>query len=244
MDGLPVFRVVFDAVGEIRTKWRSLFKALILPALAVTLVEAIQATFPDRFPWPLLFWLLSAPFYVLFAVVCHRVVILGEASLPSGIGIFWSERETRFLGWTVALMILSWGLALVLGIFVLMLPGSVLGSSTPWLPFLIVGAILAYFYIRLSLVFPATAVDLGTSLADAMHLSTGNGLRMMAAVLIPAIPLLGFGYVLSVLIGDSNSIVDFVIWETTAYAIMTVTVCVVSIINRILADLDFIEEAS
>ena len=244
MDGLPVFRVVFDAIGEIGTKWRSLFKALILPALAATSVEAIQATFPDRFPWPLIFWVFSAPFYVLFAVVCHRVVILGESSLPSGIGIFWSERETRFLGWTVALIIASWGLGLVLGMFALILPGSILGLSTPWLPYLVTGAFLFYFYIRLSLVFPATAVDRSTSLADAMLLSTGNGLRMMAAVLIPSIPLLGFGYVLSVLIGDLNSIADLVVWEITAYAIMTITVCVVSVIYRLLADLDFIEDAT
>ena len=77
-----------------------------------------------------------------------------------------------------------------------------------------------------------------------MYLSAGNGLRMIAAVVIPAIPLLGFGFVLSYLIDDLNSVADLVVWEITAYAIMTVTICVVSVIYRMLADLDFIEEAT
>ena len=244
MDGLPVLKVIFDAIGEIRAKWRSLFKALILPALAVTSVEAIQATFPNRLLWSLMVWLLSAPFYVLFDVVCHRIVILGETSLPNSFGIFWSERETRFLGWTVALIIASWGLGMVLGLFALVLPDSIFGLSTPWLHYLIPAAVLFYFYIRLSLVFPATAVDQSTSLNDAMLLSSGNGVRLMAAVIIPSIPLLGIALALSFVVSDLSDLLDLAVWELTAYAMMTITVCVVSVSYRYLADLDFIEQAT
>jgi hypothetical protein len=236
MDRLSILRVVIDALGEIRTKWRGLFKALILPALAITSVEAIQGIAPIRFPWPLVFWILSAPFYVLFAVVCHRVVILGESSLPSSIGIFWSKRETRFLGWTVVLIIVSWGLALALGVVAYVLPDSVFGMSMPLLPYVIIGVILYYFYVRLSLVFPATAVDRNTSLAGAMFLSDGNGLRIMAAVAISIIPFAALAYVVSELVGDPSGVAYFIVWELAAYALMTTTICVISVVYRSLVD--------
>ena len=243
MDGLPVLKVIVDALVEIGAKWRTLFKALILPALATTLVEATPIIFPNYSLWPIAIWALSAPFYVLFAVICHRVVILVEAALPSSIGIFWTERETRFFGWTLVLMIATWGLGLFAGLFALILPENILGWSTPWLPLLVVSVTLSYFYVRLGLVFPATAIDRSTSLADAMYLSTGNGLRMLAAVAIPSIPLLVLNHIISEFIGDPNSIANLVLDEITAYAILIITICVVSVIYRTLADLDFIDAA-
>ena len=85
---------------------------------------------------------------------------------------------------------------------------------------------------------------LAPSFRDAMFLSTGNGLRIMAAFVIPAIPLMGIGYVVSEFIDDPGNIVALAVWEITAYAVMTTTICVISVIYRLLANLDYIEEAT
>lgn len=241
MDGLPVFQVVGDALVEIRTKWRALLKALIIPALFITAVESIPVFFPDFALWSIVYWVLTAPFYVLFAVICHRVVILGEAALPSSIGIFWSERETRFFGWTLALIIVTWGMGFLIGLVALVLPTSLFGASTPWLPLAVVALTVSYFYGRLSLVFPATAVDKNTSLDDAMHLSTGNGLRILAAVVIPSLLILIPTYLISGFISDPNGIASFVLGEIAAYALMVITICVISVTYRVLAGLDLID---
>ena len=243
MDGLPVFQVVGDAFVEIGAKWRALLKALIVPALAITAIESIPVLFPDFALPSIVSWALTAPFYVLFAVICHRVVILGEAALPSTIGIFWSERETRFFGWTLVLLIATWGIGLVIGLVALVLPKSIFGLSTPWLPSVVVMLAVAYFYVRLSLVFPATAVDKNTGLDDAMYLSTGNGLRMVAAVVLPSPLILIPAYLVSALISDPNGIAIFILDEVAAYALMIITICVISVTYRGLAGLDFVDTA-
>ena len=37
----------------------------------------------------------------LIAISCHRIVLLGEASLPDPRDVYWTSRETRFLLWWV-----------------------------------------------------------------------------------------------------------------------------------------------
>lgn len=177
MYGLPIFTVILEALSEFSRNFPALNKALVVPALGILVVESIETTFPSEFPWTFGFWALSTPFYVLFAIVCHRIVILGAGSLPSSIGMFWSERETRFVGWTIALIILGWFSSVFFGILAVIIPRSVLGVSTPCLPFLAIGLLFGYFYARLSLVFPATAVDHATSLSIAWNNSSSHGAR-------------------------------------------------------------------
>lgn len=244
MDGLPILATAAEAVSEIRNNWRSLVKALIVPAIAISTVETVQLRFSDGLLYSLLFWSLSAPFYVLFATVCHRIVILGSASLPSVLGVFWTERETRFFGWTIALILVSWGFGLVVGLVALLMPISLFGLQTPWLPFALIGLITAYFYLRLSMVFPATAVDQRTSIEDTWYLTAGHGFRIMGAIGLPAIAVAVVFSTILYLFSDPNSVPYVLITEVFGHTLFMTVVCTISVAYRSLSGLESIEETA
>src|SRR5260221_6060714 len=50
-----------------------------------------------------LYWMLAWAVYTLFAVTCHRIVLLGETSVPKYGLLSWTSRETRFFGWLFVL---------------------------------------------------------------------------------------------------------------------------------------------
>jgi len=50
-----------------------------------------------------LYWILVWAVYTLFAVTCHRIVLLGETSVPKYGLLSWTSRETRFFGWLFVL---------------------------------------------------------------------------------------------------------------------------------------------
>jgi len=244
MYGLPIFGVIIEALSEFARNFPALLKALIVPALGIFLIESIETNFPSGFPWTFGFWALSAPFYALFAVVCHRTVILGAGSLPSSVGIFWSERETRFVGWTIALTILGWFSAFLFGFLALIVPRSAFGMSTPWLPFLTLGLLFGYFYARLSLVFPATAVDHTTSLSIAWNTSSGHGARMVSAFVIVLIPAIAIYYMAAELILDPNGILSQVVGNIIWYLILALSICLLSVIYRVLSGMETVDGAA
>jgi hypothetical protein len=131
----------------------------------------------------LVFWAL----YTLFAVVCHRIVLLGSASVPE-YGMFQiGRRDLLFAGGLIKIAIISI-LAIICGVMILQLPVLVLGklfvgkADSRWLgeylPF-IAYLIQVYMLARLGLILPAIAVDKSPSLKWAWQVSRGNGLRLM-----------------------------------------------------------------
>jgi len=122
-----------------------------------------------------------AAFFTLFAVTCHRLVLLA----PRMPAVRWSWRESRFLSWVVTLWIAYiavWWLGLL-----------VLGNLWPrdanlpaWSPVLEFLASLPALYLvaRLSLVFPATAIDRPAGLRWAWRMSRGNGWRLVVVVTV------------------------------------------------------------
>lgn len=244
MGGLPIIATATQTWDEIRRKWSTLLKALLLPAIAISVLDAIEGSISSSMLVNLLFWALTSPFYVLLATICHRTVILGEDSLPSSIGLFWSDRETKFFGWTIALIIVSWGLGIFVGLFGLILPVTVLGFDTPWFPLVITVFIAAYFAARLGLVFPATATDQPTSLEDTWYLTSSHGSRIVSATVIAVVPValiaLGFAY----LFDDSSSFGYFLVSEVFAYLFYITIICTISVVYRTLAGLEINAEAA
>jgi hypothetical protein len=133
----------------------------------------------------LLAWLLYAPFYAIFAVTCHRVIILGPSHIPSTSGIYWSSRELRFIGWMLAVAILASVGAFIASLFTFIVPDYVVGFRVPWLGSVVGYFVVMYFVVRFSLVFPAAAVDNRTSLADSWNATSGNGAILALALTVP-----------------------------------------------------------
>ena len=147
-------------------------------------------------------------------VAWHRVVLLGKAGRPNGIGIHLGARELRYL---IAWLSLSVLFLVVVGFATVLLTGLgmgvMLGTRTALATSSALGAIpigaseksqlmaifatsvilgmlcASYATTRLSLVLPAMATDRSRSLGIAWQISNGNGWRLVAATLLVMLPL-------------------------------------------------------
>lgn len=138
---------------------------------------------PTALHWTLyvFYWALFVP----FAVTCHRLVLLEPRAVASRMAPRWSRRETGFFLWLAAVGVTFAGVVFVLTTSILNAPfrwkGEPGGAWFQWSVFL---AKLPAFYLcaRLSVVFPAIAVDRKVSLKWAWDATTGNGWRLVLVV--------------------------------------------------------------
>jgi hypothetical protein len=190
-----VVRILRAAVVEVVARWRPLLRALLLPAVLMTATSlatqylmrwyytthgAMEPTvwlgYIQAFVWLVL--------YVLFGMSCHRVILLGEGSLPSRFGIYWTMRETRFLGWVVLLGAVHMLLTFPFQVAALYWQP----EFNPWLITWYVPLLLAtYIDGRISMVLPATAAEEPSSIVKSWQLTRGKGLHIMAALFIAAL---------------------------------------------------------
>lgn len=147
-------------------------------------------------------WIPQSIIFTVFAVFCHRLILVGEPPGSLLRTLRWTSRETRFL-------ILSFGLYVVGFLFVIPIFGLILvaivafakgagaileynhfgndfwGSES--FSFLLGSIIWGYFLGRFSLILPATAIDLRPNLNWAWSKTIGNGWQM--AILVGLLPL-------------------------------------------------------
>ena len=180
-------------VGAVSLPWahrRAFARALAFPALAMLALYAADWGFYDDLGSGAGFaiYLFDKLLWVVFAVCCHRLVLVDVASSRPR----WGRRETVFAAWLLLLGACGWLLALPLMTLVvnaqtwygLLVPRSkdeIFWAS--WLGYAVAG----YVWARLSPVLPATAIDAPTSISQAWADTRGNGLRMM--VLVFALPM-------------------------------------------------------
>ena len=200
---LPVWATIREAVQAIAKEWKALLKATAVPAVVVAVgnvfsnQEYVEAVFPDLSSYlqDLLQIVaesaLSVGFAMMIAISCHRLVILGVDSLPSAWGLFWSRRETRFLGWSMLISLITALPFAVVGILVGILV-AVLGRSftvSAAVPLSVLPFVL-YASARLSLVLPATAIGQRPTLKGSWRLSRSNGWRLALVMFLPSLVLI------------------------------------------------------
>jgi len=223
---LPVGKILIGALFVCWSNWRSLVQGLfptVALIIAVGLVWQISKI-PLSNPVSVFFVALSFLLFAKFAVICHRLVLVdfntgSRLILPFS----WSERETRF----VRRMIIVYAITSIGSIIISMVPLALVAQSLPeaqrndtaaLFPFavLLAGIPAIYLLARMSLVFPATAVDAETGLAWAWNKSRGNGIRL--AIIVGLIPWISAGleYYLTSLIPGTiaaliSSLVNYVL---------------------------------
>ncbi|HLB80766.1 MAG TPA: hypothetical protein VJJ77_09690, partial [Dongiaceae bacterium] len=122
----------------------------------------------------------------LFAVNWHRLVLLGPRRAAAGLGMRWGRRETTFL---LRSLLLGFGIGAAMVVPLLAISAALQRSPAglPILGLAIVAAVL--LSLRLSLAFPAIAVDLPYGFRRSWNDTAGCGLRLMAAMLATSAPL-------------------------------------------------------
>ena len=122
--------------------------------------------------------ILSLAPYTYFAVIIHRIVLLGPQSIQKWGLPAWTKRETYFFMHLFALIVLS---VLVILVFAMIHQiGALLGYI-----------VVTYLVIRLSLVFPASAVDEGVTFKVSWLMTKRHQMLMLyIAVIFPLVLLL------------------------------------------------------
>ena len=136
--------------------------------------------------------LLSLAFWVMFSVAWHRKYLMPNEATTVAAALRWRMRQTRFLLLAISLALSLWVLVFAGSSLPILLGIAVSGSSGTVLLLLLVffGVLIAslFIYARLSLLFPAAAVDHRLNFGQCWELTRGHGWRLLGIILLAAIP--------------------------------------------------------
>jgi hypothetical protein len=108
--------------------------------------------------------------HTLFAITTHRIVLLGRESTPKWGILNWSKRETKFV-------------LHMFGLGLMVIPLVVLGF-VPVVGMILFLGVMFWFIGRLSLVFPAIAIDQGISFKYSWELTRNYQFLMVLVVIV------------------------------------------------------------
>lgn len=186
---LNVLKVVLGAFIVVWWYRRAFAKALAIPLVALTVLPVSiwlsGAQLPGWAMW--LFYFVHILVSTLFAVTCHRLVLMDHKEVRTTWLPLWTWRESRFVFfffavWLVAGIGFSISMTLILNLSLV----SNIGRGGPWPDWLLQVAMIPMMYVfsRLCLVFPATAIDRKVSLKWSWRLTWSNGWRLFVVVSI------------------------------------------------------------
>lgn len=236
--------ILFErAVRELVRHWKTLLVASAIPILVSSFIELARTAYlwsldpdSDNF-WVTgffvvgLFWI-SVPFFVMFATSCHRVVLLGENSLPNKFGLYWSWNETRFVGWIFVLGLV--GALATIPVYILVWAFTYLEL------YAIVGLPIAYLALlpstyfdgRLGLVLPATAIGSRMKLSESWRATSGVGWAIFFALLIPIAIIEAVEFIIFRRLIDSASLTVYFLETILLYPLIAIGVAVLTIVYR------------
>lgn len=140
------------------------------------------------------YWVLSLVTWVMFCVAWHRRLLVPDEATKLGMAFRWRWRQTRFLPLFIAAMLL-FAVADFLyssatsNVFEGDQDGSPLVQIAWHWAMLVIYLPALLIYARLSMLFPATAVDHHMSFIECWRLTHGNGLRLAGVVILIEIPI-------------------------------------------------------
>ncbi|MBX3665356.1 MAG: hypothetical protein KF834_06700 [Burkholderiales bacterium] len=184
---LDIGRVISGAFIVPWVNRRTFSRVLAVPISALLLLALIEQHTKTLLSAPagILFTVIQTAAFSIFAVRCHRLVLLEENAPFLGAIPVWSKRETRFFLWICAIALVF--LVSVIGSLTLLAGISNVFMDTKSLKpfsagiFIILG-ILTYLFARISVIFPAIALDQNINLQSAWRQTRANGWRLVFVV--------------------------------------------------------------
>ena len=242
---LRVVKILFDAFTLVWFRRADFMRALWSPFLLMLALagawDFAETSLPSGFKW-----VYAVAYYfllVLFVVNCHRVVLLNSQHTNDWAVPKWSQRESRFLGWSAFI----WAIGAACAVAGSMVAFTIIGNvtlqflwpenitSSTWTLISQYSMKLIYVYIfaRLCLALPSIAVDKSLSFRQAVKLSRGNGWRLAVAVSI--IPL-AIHTIAKIVYRDNASAWEYMLWLTITSALLTVEIAALSLSYRELVE--------
>lgn len=179
---LPVGDIVRDAFRTAGQYYSALASAVVftLPLLIFLSFIPIYYSIQSNMLLKFLNHLAHGFIFTMLAVTCHRIVLLGKASVPR-FGIYiWTMREIRFLKWYLLGYICMCLDTYFIALF------KYVNISEIWhtLVQLVYFPVGYYLFARLSILLPATAIDKIDGLKWVWSITKGNGFRLIVISLI------------------------------------------------------------
>ena len=184
---LDMPRVVSQALQILWRRRNDVARVVMVPAIGQIFVGVVSGRLGiEHLRYQIPLGLLQMVLLTMLAVAVHRIMLLGQGSVSSSYGLLsWTPRETRYLGWSLALLVIALVLSrlpvrvleygLVRG---LPNPGGLLSAYLA--PFFAVVSV--YVLSRLNLVLPAMAIDEHHNFRWAWQRSRGHGWRLLVVV--------------------------------------------------------------
>ncbi len=187
---LPILHILLSVLKNLNTQKSALLKRLAFLAIVMTAFESLADffTLETSFTILIIYWLTYGMVFTLFAVTCHRVILLGPESVPKyGLHSI-SLREIRFFGWGFVtyfyLSLITFFSMFPMGFFTFDAESNMYHMMIYSFISIIPGT---YLFSRLSILFPATAVDHRKDMEWAWETTKGNGWRLL--ILLGMIPI-------------------------------------------------------
>lgn len=215
---------------------RAFARALAVPVLLMFAYSVVWEYYrPTVYPW--LTWLVACGVYgslfTLFAVRCHRLVLLDPQAVAREWRPRWSWRETHFFMWVAGFWLFGIAGMVLLMIMVVNAWGAIAGQASIELKWTeqAVRVALLYPLGRLCVMFPATAVEQhpAPDVHWAWQLTRGNGWRLM--IVVGALPWL-FSLLISAVYRSEATTFEWVLVGLLGLALLAVEVAAVSISYR------------
>lgn len=233
---LPYLNIVAAAVFYAWTNKAEFLRATSVPTLALVLVSGIWMSFsedlPSYFAWIML--LCYGLCFSFLAVACHRMILVDEADRFKFLNARPGYRELKFLVWVIVIYAITTLLEFPALILVQSVSGGVSdadGRIADWIRELASIPAL-YVLARLSLAFPATAIDKRSGLRWSWIRTRGNGWRIFFVVgLFPWLIALA----ISLMWRDEASVLEQVALSIITYVGLAIEVVALSFTYKELA---------
>jgi hypothetical protein len=176
-------------------------------------------------------WVLHGALFTLFAVTCHRLVLLDAETVARRWAPRWSWRETRFFLWIVTLYVIALAamwlfMLVVVNLWTWFIGG--LGGWTEWMLY-VMKIPPIYVFGRLCLLFPATAIDRVATLRWSWDLTRRNGWRLM--IIVGGLPFV-ISCAIDLVYRSEATTVEWLILAAVAVALLAVEIAAVSLSYR------------
>ena len=234
---LPVMATLSESVREVVAHRRALGRAVVVPAAVATALNfSVEEEGVASYAVVVIVWGVTA----LIAVSCHRIILLGDDSIPGDWGAYWTTRETRFLAWScfpvfLLLACVAIGSLIVALLVTILSDVDVVGPDPAGVSMFALGTTIGlpslYLMGRASLILPPTAIDLRPRFRTTWTLSRNNGWRVAATTMTFPALLMGAGIAIAKLWSDRTLVVDAA-YAMGAYVLGVFEVAALSVTYR------------
>jgi len=228
---LPVVEVIRDTFQFVWDKRARMLRALLIPAVLMLVAEqAFTFANDDPLKWAQVF--IITAIYVLFAITCHRLALMGDQGVPDYGLRTWTQREWRYLGWAIVLITIGVFFFFVINSLVvsivtrLIKAGVKIETIQPFESFVLLACTpILYLFSRFSVLYPAISLDQSVSAASAWRLTAHNGWRMaMVVCLLPWV----LSFLLSYLLRENATHVETIIHKLLGLILLAVGIVALS----------------